>query len=75
MVEIKLCENNFIHGTEEIAKRLSEEYEDSKVNVEVESCLGYCGDCANGPFALVNDELVQADTVDELYEAIVEAIE
>ena len=42
------------------------------VEVEVESCLGYCGDCAVGPMALVDDELVQADSAEELYEEIKE---
>jgi uncharacterized protein YuzB (UPF0349 family) len=72
MNEIKFCENNFSHGTDEIMSKLKEELED--VNVSADACLGYCGDCAIGPFALVNDELIQADTADELYEAIKDAI-
>ena len=66
MSKIQFCENNFPHGTEEIVHKLRGE----DFDVEVESCLGYCGDCAVGPFALVNDELVQADTAEELYENI-----
>ena len=65
MIEIKFCENNFDHGTEEVINKLKENYPEA--SVEVESCLGHCGDCAIGPFALVNDELIQADTADELY--------
>ncbi len=72
MVEIKFCENNFVHGVEEVISKLQENNENAEVIVE--SCLGYCGDCAEGPFALVNDELVQADSADELYEAICEII-
>jgi uncharacterized protein YuzB (UPF0349 family) len=68
MIEIKFCENNFSHGTDELAKRLEENHKDVKVIVE--SCLGYCGDCAVGPYALVNDEMVQGDNVEELYENI-----
>jgi uncharacterized protein YuzB (UPF0349 family) len=68
MTEIKFCENNFTHGTEETAKNLQENY--PEIDVSVESCLGYCGDCAAGPFALVNDELIQADCADELYKEI-----
>ena len=68
MTEIKFCENNFIHGIEETVDKLQENYPD--VDVAVESCLGYCGDCAAGPFALVNDELIQADSADELYKEI-----
>jgi len=68
MTEIKFCENNFTQGTEETAKKLEENYPD--IEVSVESCLGYCGDCANGPFALVNDELIQTESADELYKEI-----
>jgi uncharacterized protein YuzB (UPF0349 family) len=32
--------------------------------------LGYCGDCAVGPYALVDDEMIQADTADELLKKI-----
>ncbi|NLK44968.1 MAG: DUF1450 domain-containing protein [Tissierellia bacterium] len=66
MAHIQFCENNFSHGTEEVVNRLKDE----DYNVEVESCLGFCGDCAVGPFALVDDEFVQADTPDDLYEMI-----
>lgn len=68
MSEIKFCENNYTHGIEDIVEKLKDELSD--IDIEVESCLGYCGDCAVGPFALVNDELVQADTADELYNNI-----
>jgi len=68
MTEIKFCENNFTFGTEETMKKLKGNFSDADVSVE--SCLGYCGDCAVGPYALVNDELIQAETADELYEKI-----
>lgn len=72
MTEIKFCENNFIYGTEDTMKKLQENYPD--VDVTVESCLGYCGDCATNPYALVNDEMILADSADELYEKIEELI-
>ncbi|MCB2289913.1 YuzB family protein [Clostridium sp. CS001] len=68
MTEIKFCENNFTFGTEETMKKLKENF--SNVDVSAEGCLGYCGDCAVGPYALVNDEMIQADTADELFEKI-----
>ncbi|WP_242972928.1 DUF1450 domain-containing protein [Anaeromicrobium sediminis] len=67
-MEIKFCENNYTHGIEDVVNKIKEQLEN--VTVEVESCLGYCGDCAVGPFALVDDELVQADTPEELLEEI-----
>ncbi|HEY8463484.1 MAG TPA: DUF1450 domain-containing protein [Bacillota bacterium] len=68
MVEVKFCENNFIHGTEDVSNQLEEEFPD--IQVEVEPCLGYCSDCANGPFALVNGEMVQAESDEKLYEIV-----
>lgn len=68
MKKIQFCENNFPHGTEDIVDKLIKE----DIKVEVEPCLGYCGDCAVGPIALVDDELVLADTPEELYKSIKE---
>ena len=66
MATVKFCENNFTHGTEETANKLKED----NVEVEVAPCLGYCGVCAMGPYALVEDEMIEADSADELYEKI-----
>lgn len=68
MTEVKFCENNFIHGTEVLIDRIKEELQD--VTVDVEPCLGYCGDCATAPYALVNDEIVKADSPEELFHMI-----
>lgn len=67
-MEVKFCENNFSFGTEKVAKILQENYK--SVEVYIEPCLGYCGDCAVGPYALVDDEMIQADTADELLKKI-----
>lgn len=66
MAEIKFCENNFTFGTEETVNKLREK----GVEVEVEPCLGYCGDCAESPFALVDDELIKTSTAEELFKEI-----
>lgn len=68
MKKVQFCENNFPHGTEDLVDKLRKE----NIDVEVEPCLGYCGECAVGPMALVDDELVTADTAEELYESIKE---
>lgn len=70
MAEIKFCENNYGQGAEEVINIL----DDEGIEYEVEPCLGYCGDCAVGPFAIVDDELLQADTPDGLYEMIKDKI-
>lgn len=72
MTVIQFCENNFVHSTEEVVKKLEENF--PEVSVEIEACLGYCDDCAAGPYALVDDELIQADSAEDLYEAIVDVI-
>lgn len=72
MAVIKFCENNYDLGAEEVMGRIENELED--VDIEVATCLGYCGECAVGPFALVNDELVVADTPGELFDLIKEML-
>lgn len=72
MTEIKFCENNFNQGTEVLVDRIKSEL--TNVTVDVEPCLGYCGDCAVGPYALVNDEIVKADTPEELFHMIKDII-
>ncbi len=37
-------------------------------------CLGNCGECYTNPYALVNGEIVSAETADELYENILAKI-
>ncbi|WP_420821011.1 DUF1450 domain-containing protein [Shimazuella alba] len=38
-------------------------------------CLGNCGLCARAPYALVNGELITAETAEELYKKILQACE
>jgi len=66
VTEIKFCESNFGEGVEEVMKKL----EGEGIEYEVEPCLGYCGECAMNPIAVVDDELIEADTPDELYHKI-----
>ena len=69
---VKFCENNLSHGTDDVMERLKSEMDN--ITVEVEPCLGHCGECAEGPFALVNDVFIQADTPEDLYDEIVEQL-
>ena len=66
MAKILFCENNLSLGAEDVLKKL----EENDIKFEVEACLGYCGDCSEGPFALVDGELIQADSAEELYDLI-----
>ncbi|SFI86625.1 YuzB family protein [Thermoflavimicrobium dichotomicum] len=69
---IEFCINNLTDDMLKIKKKLDEDY---SVDVIEYGCLGYCGNCATHPYALVNGELVQADTAEELLEKIYKAIE
>jgi uncharacterized protein YuzB (UPF0349 family) len=69
---IEFCVNNLTDDVLEIKKKLDE---DSSLDVIEYGCLGYCGNCAIHPYCLVNGELIQADTAEELLEKIYKAIE
>ena len=64
-MEIKFCRNNYTHGVDDVVSKLVDKYPDQKVVVA--ECLGFCEDCSQGPFAVVNGTLVTARTCEELY--------
>jgi Uncharacterized protein conserved in bacteria len=72
MNDIKFCENNFDYDIESLIERIDDELED--VDVQVEPCLGECGICSEGPFAIVNGEVLKADTAEDLFDIIKEKI-
>lgn len=68
---IEFCSSNMHHGTD----RLMEQYElDPDVEVIEYGCLGNCGECYLFPFAMVDGEIVSAESVEELEAAIREKI-
>jgi uncharacterized protein YuzB (UPF0349 family) len=64
---IEFCANNMHHGTDVILRKLEE---NPDYDVIEYGCLGNCGQCVSEPYALVNGEIVEAKTTDELYERI-----
>ena len=68
MADVLFCENNVDFGVEDVIDRIDSELEE--ITYEVVPCLGYCSDCAEGLFAVVNDKFIQADSPDELFEKI-----
>ncbi|MCU6709277.1 YuzB family protein [Paenibacillus sp. J5C_2022] len=68
---VEFCASNMHHGTDDIMNRL--ELGDD-VEVMEYGCLGNCGECYLRPFALVDGTIVAADTVQELDEAIKQAL-
>lgn len=69
---IEFCVNNLTPDMMEIRNKLES---DPRVDVLDYGCLGYCGICATQPYALVNGEMVSAETAEELLKKIYEAIE
>jgi uncharacterized protein YuzB (UPF0349 family) len=68
---VEFCVSNAHHGTDQALRKL-EELPD--VEVIEYGCLGNCGECFLSPYALVNGESVVAETAEELYESVLEAI-
>jgi Uncharacterized protein conserved in bacteria len=70
MNTLKFCETNLnIHeGMSKIADKAKAEF--TNVDIGTEPCLGQCGQCAETPIALANDELVSGDTGHVLFERV-----
>lgn len=68
---IEFCASNMHHGTDKIMKKLeqNEQYE-----IIEYGCLGNCGECYLLPYALVEGEIVSAESPDELLDNIEAAI-
>jgi len=69
---IEFCMNNMHHGTNEVMDKLES---DPEFDVIEYGCLGNCGQCFAEPYAMVNGEIVAAETTDELYEKIINVIQ
>lgn len=67
MKKIDICEGNFVLGTDKVKEELDKTGE---FEVEVHGCLGYCGECCETPFALIDGEFVSSDSVEGLIEEI-----
>lgn len=68
---IEFCAGNAHFGTDKALKPL-EDRRDCEI-IEY-GCLTNCGQCYLAPFALVNDEMVEAPTAEELYAAVLRKI-
>lgn len=68
---IEFCMNNMHHGTVSVMKKLEN---DPEYDVVEYGCLGNCGQCYAEPYALVNGEIIAAETADELYDQIIKVI-
>ncbi|HWQ62243.1 MAG TPA: DUF1450 domain-containing protein [Negativicutes bacterium] len=68
MNTLKFCEQNLtIH--EGMAKAVDKaKAEFANVDISTEPCLGECGQCAETPIAMANDQLISGDSSHVLFE-------
>lgn len=68
---IEFCASNMHHGTDKIMKKLEENLDYDVIEY---GCLGNCGQCYMSPFALVNGEIISAESAEMLEEEIARKI-
>ncbi|WP_037291195.1 YuzB family protein [Saccharibacillus sacchari] len=64
---IEFCASNMHHGTQELFNKLETNPEYDVIEY---GCLGNCTECDYGPYAMVNGDVVEADTIEALEKAI-----
>lgn len=69
---IEFCASNIGHGTEPLKLKLEHNPEYDVVEY---GCLNNCGQCYLQPFAMVDGEIIEADSPEELEKAIEAAIQ
>jgi uncharacterized protein YuzB (UPF0349 family) len=69
---VEFCISNLASGSQKALEQLEK---DPNLDVIEYGCLGYCGKCAHTLFALVNGEVVEAETPEQLVEHIYEYLE
>jgi uncharacterized protein YuzB (UPF0349 family) len=69
---IEFCISNLASGSQKAREILER---DPNLDIIEYGCLGYCGKCARGLFALVNGEFVGGQTPEELVENVYQFLE
>ena len=69
---VEFCISNLANGAQETMEALER---DPNIDVLEYGCLSFCTKCANSFYAVVNGEVVEADTPGELTEKIYAYIE
>lgn len=72
-ITVEFCISNLVNGSLSAYYRIKEQ-DLPHLEVRAEKCLGYCGRCVNTLFALVDSQMVEAETPDELCENIMYTI-
>jgi uncharacterized protein YuzB (UPF0349 family) len=68
---VEFCVSNMHHDTEQVLKKLEKL---PHIDVIEYGCLGNCGECFLSPYALVNGESVVAESAEQLYDLVLDAI-
>ncbi|WP_261304649.1 YuzB family protein [Paenibacillus andongensis] len=68
---IEFCASNMHHGTDKVMKALEQ---NPDFDVMEYGCLGNCGQCYMETYALVNGEIIAAESADALHERILDRI-
>ncbi|WP_033542642.1 YuzB family protein [Planococcus sp. CAU13] len=69
---VEFCVSNIVNGAQESFEKLER---DPNLDVLEYGCLSYCTKCSETLYALVNGEIVEADTPEELTRKVYEFIE
>ncbi|MFC7394297.1 YuzB family protein [Scopulibacillus cellulosilyticus] len=69
---IEFCISNLAGGSQKALEILDK---DPNLDVIEYTCLGNCGLCYEGPYALVNGEFVSGETPDKLVENVYQYLE
>ncbi|MEG0381109.1 MAG: YuzB family protein [Kurthia sp.] len=69
---VEFCVSNLVNGSQDAFETLEN---DPNVDVLEYGCLSYCTRCSDTLYALVNGEMVEADTPEELTKKIYQFIE
>ncbi|MFF5995910.1 MULTISPECIES: YuzB family protein [unclassified Lysinibacillus] len=69
---VEFCISNLANGAQKTFEALEK---DPNIDVLEYGCLSYCTKCANSLYAVVNGDIVEAHTADELTQKIYAYIE
>lgn len=68
---VEFCQSNLSAGTERVKEELEK---DNDIDVLEYGCLGYCGECYESPYCLVNGNIVIGKTPKDLLNKIREEL-
>ena len=69
---VEFCISNLANGAQQTYEQLEQ---DPDIDVLEYGCLSYCTKCAENLYAVVNGDIVEADTPEELTKRIYKYIE